>query len=85
MLGAAFRFIGELLGEAGGAESAPGSQGGGQASSPAGNQMREQMKTLLSECMERTEDGGWRMSVKFADAAALDSLADILARLATRT
>ncbi|MGA2381384.1 MAG: helicase-related protein, partial [Spirochaetia bacterium] len=84
MLGAAFRFIGELLGEAGGAESAPGSQGGGQASSPAGNQMREQMKTLLSECMERTEDGGWRMSVKFADAAALDSLADVLARLATR-
>jgi hypothetical protein len=35
--------------------------------------------------MERTEDGGWRMSVKFADAAALDSLADVLARLATRS
>jgi hypothetical protein len=46
--------------------------------------MRERMKALLSECMERTEDGGWRMSVKFADAAALDSLADVLARLATR-
>jgi hypothetical protein len=46
--------------------------------------MRERMKGLLSECMERTEDGGWRMSVKFADAAALDSLADVLARLATR-
>jgi superfamily II DNA/RNA helicase len=72
MLGAAFRFIGELLGEAGGAASAPGSQ------------VRERMKGLLSECMERTEDGGWRMSVKFADAAALDSLADVLARLATR-
>lgn len=80
MLGAAFRFIGELLGEAGGAASAPGSQ----PVTSAGNQMREQMKTLLSECMERTEDGGWRMSVKFADAAALDSLADVLARLATR-
>jgi len=73
MLGAAFRFIGELLGEAGGAASAPGSE------------MRERMKGLLSECMERAEDGGWRMSVKFADAAAVDSLADVLARLATRT
>jgi hypothetical protein len=88
MLGAAFRFIGELLGEAGGAASTPGSEGGGRASSQpgtsAGSQMRERMKGLLSECMERTEDGGWRMSVKFADAAALDSLADVLARLATR-
>jgi len=81
MLGSAFRFIGELLGEVGGAASAPGSQ----PVSSAGNQMRERMKALLSECMERTDDGGWRMSVKFADAAALDSLADVLARLATRT
>jgi hypothetical protein len=80
MLGAAFRFIGELLGEAGGAASAPG----GKAIDQPGSQMRERMKGLLSECMERTEDGGWRMSVKFADAAALDSLADVLARLATR-
>ena len=81
MLGAAFRFIGELLGEAGGAASAPGSQ----PVTSAGNQMRERMKALLSECMERTDDGGWRMSVKFADAAALDSMADVLARLAMRT
>jgi SNF2 family DNA or RNA helicase len=85
MLGAAFRFIGELLGQAGGAASAPGSQAGNQPGTPAGRQMRDRMKALLSECMERTEDGGWRMSVKFADAAALDSLADVLARLATRS
>src|SRR5208337_1828697 len=84
MLGAAFRFIGELLGEAGGPASAHDRQDDGQADSPGGNQLRERMKALLSECMERTEDGGWRMSVKFADAAALDSLADVLARLATR-
>ncbi len=81
MLGAAFRFIGELLGEAGGPQSAPGSQ----TATSAGNQMRERMKALLSECMERTDDGGWRMSVKFADASALDSVADVLARLAMRT
>ena len=81
MLGAAFRFIGELLGEAGGPPSTPGSQ----TTTSAGNQMRERMTALLSECMERTDDGGWRMSVKFADAAALDSLADVLARLAMRT
>ena len=81
MLGAAFRFIGELLGQAGGPPLAPGSQ----SVASAGNQMRGRMKALLSECMERTDDGGWRMSVKFADAAALDSIADVLARLATRT
>ena len=84
MVGAAFRFIGELLGEAGGAASAAGSQAGNQPGTLAGSQTRDRMKALLSECMERTEDGGWRMSVKFADAAALDSLADVLARLATR-
>jgi SNF2 family DNA or RNA helicase len=81
MLGSAFRFIGELLGEAGGPPLKPGSQ----TTTSAGNQMRERMKALLSECMERTDDGGWRMSVKFADAAALDSLADVLTRLAMRT
>jgi len=81
MLGAAFRFIGELLGEAGSAA------GAGTAPGPAAERVheaRQRMKALLSECLERTEDGGWRMSVKFADSAALDSLTDVLARLATR-
>lgn len=72
MLGAAFRFIGELLGTAEGGRAAPDSD------------VRKRMNALLSECMERTEDGGWRMSVKLADPKALDSLADILARLASR-
>jgi len=85
MLGSAFRFIGELLGEAGGAAAAaPVAGPGGQPGVAAGGQVHERMKALLSECMERTEDGGWRMSVKFADSAALDSLADVMARLATR-
>jgi len=66
MLGAAFRFVGDLLGTA--AEPSP--------------EVRERMKRLLGECMEKTEDGGWRMSVKFPDAAALDSLAGVLARFA---
>jgi len=77
MLGAAFRFIGELLGEG---------RGGGAETEAASrlNAARERMKGLLSECMERTEDGGWRLSVKFADSAALEALSDVLARLATQ-
>lgn len=77
MLGAAFRFIGELLGEGDG-------DGGGAAASSKITEARARMKALLSECMERTEDGGWRMSVKFADSAAMDSLSNVLARLATQ-
>jgi superfamily II DNA or RNA helicase len=71
MLSAAFRFIGELMGST-------------KDSPPPDPGMRARMSALLSQCMERTQDGGWRMSVKLADPKALDSLADVFARLATR-
>jgi Helicase conserved C-terminal domain/SNF2-related domain len=73
LLSAAFRFMGELLGSA--RQEANGDV------SQARSQAQERMKRLLSECMERTDDGGWRMSVKFQDAAAVDTLARVLARL----
>jgi superfamily II DNA/RNA helicase len=72
MLSAAFRFVGELLGTAEGGSASPNPE------------IRSRMNALLRECMERTEDGGWRMSVKLADPKALDSLADVFARLAAR-
>jgi len=71
LLSAAFRFMGELLG------SAKQETNGGEARAQA----QERMRRLLSECMERTDDGGWRMSVRFRDAAAVDSLAGVLAQL----
>jgi len=78
MLSAAFRFMGELLGATpGGAARADA-----EAASARSREASERMKQLLSDCMEKTEDGGWRMSVKLPDAAALDSLAGVLARFA---
>lgn len=76
MLGAAFRFIGELLGDPRGS--------GAERDAARAAAARERMKGLLSECMERTEDGGWRLSVKFADSAALETLSAVLARLAAQ-
>jgi len=73
LMGAAFSFVGELLG--GAAEPDAGAGGAGSA-------QRERLKALLAQCMERTEDGGWRMSVRFSDSGALEAMADALSRLA---
>jgi SNF2 family DNA or RNA helicase len=65
LLSAAFAFVGELMGTE--AESS-GSE-------------TEQFKKLLSECIEKKEDGSLEMKVRFPDNSALDNLADILSRI----
>jgi hypothetical protein len=41
----------------------------------------EALKGMLSECMERTEDCGWNMTVRFKDDSAIETLAGVLAAL----
>lgn len=67
LLSAAFTFVGELLGTADAQESHPGEQ-------------REGWKAMLSECLEKAEGGGWKMTVRFPDGRALDGLAAVLSR-----
>jgi len=67
LLGAAFQFVGELLGGA----AAPA------ATQPQAAQFRE----LLADCLQRREDGSFELTVSFPDKSIVDSLAGILGRL----
>jgi len=67
MLTAALGFIGELLPAA---ESTPKSQ-----------QLTEQLRASLAECVEQGEDGSVRVTLKLKDGTALDDLAGVVARL----
>jgi len=72
LLTAAFAFVRQAMG---------GGDGGG-AGSGAPSAAYEAMKGILAECMERSEDGGWRMTVRFRDEAAIETLAGALAEIA---
>ncbi|MBN1343359.1 MAG: DEAD/DEAH box helicase [Phycisphaerae bacterium] len=71
LLSAAFSFLGEML------PQEPATEESGQ--------MARAIKQRLSECMDSDEQGRPRLTVTLPDPAALDTLADSLARLlATR-
>jgi SNF2 family DNA or RNA helicase len=67
LLGAAFCFLGQLVSE----PSAP----------PPPSQLVTTLRTRLSECVEEDAAGRPRLTVTLPDRAALDRLADTLARL----
>ncbi len=69
LLSAAFAFLHQAMGAGDGAPA-----GGGAA--------HEAMKGLLAECMEKAEGGGWRMTVRFRDDSAIETLAGALAGIA---
>ena len=66
-MGAAFRFLGQLVSE----PSAP----------PPDGQLLNTLRTNLSECVEEDAAGRPRLTVTLPDRAALDDLANTLARL----
>ncbi len=67
LLGAAFKFLGELVTEAPEAQPAP-----------AG--LVTQVREGLQQCVEVDESGKHRLTVAFPDAKAVENLADVLAR-----
>lgn len=67
LLGAAFQFLGALVG------------GDGAAAPP--EHAVQSLRTRLDECVENGEDGRPRLSVTLPDRAVLDGLAQTLARL----
>ncbi|MBI5443838.1 MAG: DEAD/DEAH box helicase, partial [Deltaproteobacteria bacterium] len=68
LLGAAFTFMGEVLAKGEETEQT--------------RRMAETFRERLAECLERDDEGNWRMTVTFPDPSVLDSLAHSLARLA---
>jgi superfamily II DNA/RNA helicase len=69
LLGAAFSFLGEVLGKGEETERT--------------RQTAEALKGRLAECLERDEQGNWKMTVTFPDPSVLDTLSRSLARLLT--
>jgi hypothetical protein len=55
----------------------------GGVSAPGGS--TEALKSVLAECMERAEDGGWNMTVRFRDDSAVEALAEVLAGISARS
>jgi hypothetical protein len=69
MLGAVFLFLGELV-----AESSSPSQ-------PPAEPLVAEVRDRLAQCVEDGSDGRPRLTVTLPDRAALDTLAQTLARL----
>ena len=67
LLGAAFSFLSELIPD--------------ETPSMQTKQIAESVKHRLGECMDTDDDGRLKLTVTLPDAAALDHLADTLARL----
>jgi hypothetical protein len=73
LLAAAFAFVRQAM---------AGAEGGGGAAESSSSP--EALKKILSECMEKTEDGGWRMTVRFRDDSAVEAMAGVLAGIGAR-
>jgi superfamily II DNA/RNA helicase len=95
LVGAAFQFVGELLGaqetepsgstgEAAAADTSTvqSVSGDREAASGPGNAKYRQ---LLEECLEKREDGSLQLTVSFPDESILDTLASVLERIASRS
>jgi hypothetical protein len=73
LLAAAFAFVRQAM-----VSGERGSVAAGSGSSP------EALKRILSECMEKAEDGDWKMTVRFHDDSALEAMAGVLAGIGTQ-
>ena len=67
LLGAAFSFLGQLLPP--------------REETDASRRLTETVKKRISECMEKDEEGRWKLTLTLPDASALDNLAGSLAHL----
>ena len=86
LVGAAFQFVGELLGAP---EPAPaGISAAKGASADKGNaasRANAGYRKLLEECLEKRADGSLQLTVSFPDESILDTLASVLSRIASRS
>jgi hypothetical protein len=86
LVGAAFQFVGELLGGQepglGSAYVARGEEVSADGLTAPGR--GGAYKKLLEECLEKREDGSLQLTVSFPDESILDTLASVLERIASR-
>ena len=64
---AAFQFLGELIPQ--------------QETTPASQQLADELKARLGECVDQNDDGQPQLTITLPDRSALDNLAESLARL----
>jgi hypothetical protein len=86
LVGAAFQFVGELLGAP--EPVSAGISGAGGASADQGlvtERRNAEYRKLLEECLEKREDGSLQLTVSFPDESILDTLATVLGRIASRS
>ncbi len=86
LVGAAFQFVGELLGAqesaSAGISAAEGASADQGIVTDRGN---AEYRKLLEECLEKREDGSLQLTVSFPDESILDTLASVLGRIASRS
>lgn len=70
LLSAAFTMIGELMGST--------------SQTEGGRETAQTFKNVLSDCMEKNEDGSMNLTIRLPDDSALDNLANVLAGIAMR-
>jgi len=70
LLSAAFTMIGELVGSSSQTEGS--------------RETAQTFKNVLSDCMEKNEDGSMNLTIQLPDDSSLDNLAEVLARIAMR-
>ena len=68
LLGAAFRFLDQLVQPA-------------DAAAPADNRIAAHLREQLSQCVQQDADGRQRLTVTLPDRSAIDTLAQTMARL----
>jgi len=85
LVGAAFQFVGELLGAP---EPAPAGISAEGASADQGilvDRRNAEYRKLLEECLDKREDGSFQLTVSFPDESILDTLASVLGSIASRS
>ena len=92
LLSAALDFLGELLPGAGAGDaanpaeraSAPDAAARGSAAKPEASSLGEQLRSALSDCVERDENGSAQLRIPLPKASILDKFSAALAALLSR-
>jgi hypothetical protein len=85
LVGAAFQFVGELLGTPEPAPAGISAEGASADQGILADRRNADYRKLLEECLEKREDGSLQLTVSFPDESILDTLASVLGRIASRS
>jgi len=85
LVGAAFQFVGELLGAPEPAPAGISAEGDSADQGILVDRRNAEYRKLLEECLDKREDGSFQLTVSFPDESILDTLASVLGSIASRS